>query len=287
MKIQICSDLHINLNKAILQKDINFNFKKYPLFIAGDVNESADDELSFLKKLNDLNIETFIVAGNHLGYDYIRQRVLLKSLGIDKPLVATRENYMQKLLHNDLNHIHYLENSFVEFDKYIVYGGTMFSDYKLYPKEQEASKQQGERWLNDFKYVYIFDKKQKLVRPVNSDDYIKYFKKFIKGLKKCLQLDKDIIVLSHFAPSIKSIDSKYLNRENRLMSPGYLVNASFASNLEKFIKQNPKIKYWIHGHMHDKSDYMIDNCRVICNPYGYFKESHVLPEDFKMKEIDI
>ncbi len=26
---------------------------------------------------------------------------------------------------------------------------------------------------------------------------------------------------------------------------------------------------WVHGHTHYSFDYMVGNCRVICNPRGY------------------
>jgi hypothetical protein len=47
------------------------------------------------------------------------------------------------------------------------------------------------------------------------------------------------------------------------------MNGGYASDLSEFILDNPEIKFWTHGHMHDPSDYMIGDCRVICNPRGY------------------
>ena len=35
------------------------------------------------------------------------------------------------------------------------------------------------------------------------------------------------------------------------------------------ILDNPQIKYWSHGHTHESMDYMIGDCRVVCNPKGY------------------
>ena len=31
-------------------------------------------------------------------------------------------------------------------------------------------------------------------------------------------------------------------------------------------------KLWIHGHTHDRCDYVIGDTRVIANPFGYPKE---------------
>lgn len=29
------------------------------------------------------------------------------------------------------------------------------------------------------------------------------------------------------------------------------------------------VKLWVHGHMHNASDYVIGDTRVVCNPKGY------------------
>jgi hypothetical protein len=47
------------------------------------------------------------------------------------------------------------------------------------------------------------------------------------------------------------------------------MNGGYCSNLEEFILDHPQIRLWTHGHMHDPSDYMIGETRVVCNPRGY------------------
>jgi predicted phosphodiesterase len=76
-------------------------------------------------------------------------------------------------------------------------------------------------------------------------------------------MDADIIV-SHHAPTRRSVHEKYLNDP---------YNVCFANDLEKQIldmKKPPKL--WIHGHTHDDFDYMIGDTRVICHPRGYKNE---------------
>jgi hypothetical protein len=34
----------------------------------------------------------------------------------------------------------------------------------------------------------------------------------------------------------------------------------------------PQIKLWTHGHTHHPFDYVIGECRVVCNPRGYHQE---------------
>ena len=102
----------------------------------------------------------------------------------------------------------------------------------------------------------------------------------MKRLKKCLmETTKDIIVLTHFCPTIDSIDEKYSRYDE--------VNAYFASDLKQFILDNPRIKLWVHGHTHAACDYMVGNCRVICNPFGYLGENYTDYKDYKEVIVEI
>lgn len=282
MKARLVSDLHIDVNR-----DGNFGFRHKEcdvLFIAGDIAGDYRREEKFLNGLaTDLTCPIFVVAGNHLGYDYYKNQVLEGLWEIkSNPLDGEKQWSIKHIKKNVPENVHYLDNDYVELENYIVFGGCMYSDYKLYPNE-DLSKRSGEMYLNDFRYVRIHDKKLNVVRPINTDDYQNLHKKFVQKLKKCIkETDKDIIVLSHFAPSIQSISNKYLNKGN------VYLNASYASNMEDFILQNDRIKYWHHGHVHDSFDYMIGQCRVICSPYGYCgREQKISPKKWYGKEIEI
>ena len=282
MKARLVSDLHIDVNR-----DGNFGFRHKEcdvLFIAGDIAGDYRREEKFLNGLaTDLTCPIYVVAGNHLGYDYYKNQVLEGLWEIKpNPLEGEKLWSIKHIKKNVPENVHYLDNDYVELENYIVFGGCMYSDYKLYPNE-DLSKRSGEMYLNDFRYVRIHDKKLNVVRPINTDDYQNLHKKFVQKLKKCIkETDKDIIVLSHFAPSIQSISNKYLNKGN------VYLNASYASNMEDFILQNNRIKYWHHGHVHDSFDYMIGQCRVICSPYGYSgREQKISPKKWYGKEIEI
>ena len=282
MKARLVSDLHIDVNR-----DGNFGFRHKEcdvLFIAGDIAGDYRREEKFLNGLaTDLTCPIFVVAGNHLGYDYYKNQALEGLWEIKpNPLDGEKQWSINHIKKNVPENVHYLDNDYVELENYIVFGGCMYSDYKLYPNE-DLSKRSGEMYLNDFRYVRIHDKKLNVVRPINTDDYQNLHKKFVQKLKKCIkETDKDIIVLTHFAPSIQSISDKYLDQGN------VYLNASYASNMEDFILQNERIKYWHHGHVHDSFDYMIGQCRVICSPYGYSgREQKISPKKWYGKEIEI
>ena len=64
------------------------------------------------------------------------------------------------------------------------------------------------------------------------------------------------IVVSHHAPSAQSICPADRGRK---WAPTY------ASHLDSLVQ---KADLWIHGHVHESSDYLIGSTRVICNPRG-------------------
>ena len=75
--------------------------------------------------------------------------------------------------------------------------------------------------------------------------------------------DGKTVVVTHHAPSTKSIAARYISD---LLSPG------FASKLEGLIKDHQPV-LWVHGHTHDPFDYRIGSTRVVCNPRGYPRET--------------
>ena len=112
----------------------------------------------------------------------------------------------------------------------------------------------------------------------NNLDWIMYVNglidfKYIKGITQDMMMqtheahkhflmnsNADIIV-SHHTPSFQSVHERYR---------GSPFNTSFSNNLdEQILTMNKPPKLWIHGHTHDRFDYMIGNTRVICHPRGY------------------
>lgn len=270
MRIRVCSDLHCDVNKCL---DFGFNNKCNDVdltIIAGDIGGDYKVEESFL---NYLKTEKPIVCvgGNHLGYNY-----LLRGERILNPNDGTKEWNIRELTTAYTGPIHYLENNFIIVNNKIVYGGTMYTNFELYGNP-ELHKKCAEQGMNDFRYVYTYDGEK--IRPIDSDDYLHWYNKFLDELKTVIKNTKeDIIIVSHFAPSIKSISNKYNGRYQHL-------NPAYASNLEQFILDNPRIKLWVHGHMHDKFDYKIGTCRVVCYPYGYSYDSMITPKQYQGKIV--
>ena len=67
-----------------------------------------------------------------------------------------------------------------------------------------------------------------------------------------------VVMITHHLPSLQSVKGRYTES-----------SGMYASDMEKFIKDNPNIKYWLHGHCHHSSNYMVGDCNIIANPRGY------------------
>ena len=77
--------------------------------------------------------------------------------------------------------------------------------------------------------------------------------------------DGSTVVVTHFAPSLRSADARYG------LTPG---TAGFCNALDELL---PYAQLWLHGHLHCANDYVVQgstggrdfSCRVVANPLGY------------------
>lgn len=69
--------------------------------------------------------------------------------------------------------------------------------------------------------------------------------------------DGPTVVVTHFAPSLRSADPRYG------LTPG---TAGFCNALDELL---PQAQLWLHGHLHCALDYHVHGCRVLANPLGY------------------
>ena len=69
--------------------------------------------------------------------------------------------------------------------------------------------------------------------------------------------DGPTVVVTHFAPSLRSADPRYG------LVPG---TAGFCNALDALL---PQAQLWLHGHLHCPADYLHEGCRVVANPLGY------------------
>jgi len=103
--------------------------------------------------------------------------------------------------------------------------------------------------MSDYKLIDGFTPEDALERHLFTREWFERAIPMLRG---------PVFVMTHHAPSAKSVKGRYKGSEGM-----------YSSDMESFIKKNPNIKYWCHGHVHESSDYMVEQCRVVANPFGY------------------
>lgn len=158
--------------------------------------------------------------------------------------------------------IHILEKDLLTIDGINFLGCTLWTNFELFGDPRIAGFE-CQQVMTDFKKIRLSPKFSKL----RSIDVAAIHRQSITWLRNQLErLDKQTnVVISHHAPSKLSVPEEYKDD---------IISAAYASNLDGTIRKYQP-KYWIHGHLHNSSDYLIGETRVVCNPRGYPKERNI------------
>ncbi len=239
MRLLILSDLHRELWKDTDPKVSSGHLDVDVVILAGDI-DTGDKTVGWAQ-------ETFpdtpvvYVAGNHEFYGHCVQDV---------------ETSISKAAQTSTN-VNYLNcNEFI-LDDYRFLGATLWTDYELFGLGlKHKAMLMANDVLADYRYIKNGPQGNDYITP---EDTIVLHRKHVQWLEARLikPFDGKTIVVTHMGPSIKSITPKYINDP---------VSAGFASNLERLVE---KADLWVHGHIHESVDHMIQGCRVITNPCGY------------------
>ena len=164
--------------------------------------------------------------------------------------------------------VHVLERDELRLGGVRFLGCTLWTDFRLQATEAErvASMTMASEMIRDFSRIRLDDDGAALFTPELSRQV---FDASVAWLDKKFAepFEGTTVVISHHAPSLGSINPKYV---------GSPLNACFVSNIEPQLRRwNAPL--WIHGHLHDSYDYMVGNTRVLCNPRGYVRND--IPEN--------
>lgn len=230
--------------------------KQQTLVIAGDLlylKDLKDDR--YIKYLEDLASRfknVIYVFGNHEFYMY--------KLG---------KNYILKVV-NILSHIknlhilsRYTPSVVIDGVKFV--GATLWTDLnydaKLYHYYEDTT--------GDFKYIRYND--GPYFTKYRSNHWLKEHIADFSWIKnEVINSVEPIVVVSHHAPTSITTDP--------VDDPKSEYTQFYTSNLDKFILDNPKIKTWIHGHIHYPFDYYMGTTRIFSNPKDYHISTDDNPE---------
>ncbi len=162
--------------------------------------------------------------------------------------------------------LHILEEKALTLDGVTFLGCTLWTDFALFGDPRVAGYEVTQR-MTDYKKIRVSPSYSRL-RSIDTAVIHQKSRSWIQSQSK--ELSNDVIVVTHHAPSRKSLPE---TRQDDLMSTAY------ASHLDEVVERS-NAKLWIHGHLHNSSDYRIGKTRVLCNPRGYPDErnSRFIPD---------
>lgn len=243
MKIQIKSDTHNEFwwNKTRTWDPKSPDQSGYVnpeadvIVLAGDICAANSSIASLSHLYKDCGKPVIYIPGNHEYYGGNIHQYNNPDLG-----TLFREN-----------NIHFLDCNLVEINEVIFIGATLWT-YLGYRASQLAGSFSDMRRINGMS-VHVWDHL-----------YLKH-RRFIKESLNSKQFkNKKKVVITHHLPSMQSVPIRFVGHE---------LNDFFVSNQEELMKGENAPVLWIHGHTHDSFDYKVENCRVVCNPCGYYQEN--------------
>lgn len=235
MKFRILSDIHLESNKFYYEW-----MGEDVLLLLGDIH-TKNRHTGFLMTIPEY-VKIIMIAGNHEFYNS----------DFDEA------NTTLKLFEEFLSNYTYLNNESIDIGNITIFGGTMWTDFELYGHNDKPYViQDSTRNIADFSYI------TRNGRLWNVDDVLEQYNLFNREFDHWVKNSegKTKVCLSHFLPSIECVDLKFT---------GSTLNGYFASNQENRINL---VDFWFNGHTHASYDFMFEDTRLICNPYGYGKEN--------------
>jgi len=271
MKVALASDIHLEFGPIELTNTQSADV----LILAGDICQAVDVNnettmgrtcRTFFRQVSERFPRVIYIMGNHEHYqgDYARSRERLSAMLAD--------------LGSD--NVHLLEKDTVTIDDVTFVGGTLWTDFN---REDSLTMWNAGKSMNDYQvcrnsgrgisgggYASRLQPEDTLADHRAMLDYIRIVTE--------AQADKRFVLVIHHAPSSESVAACYKG--------DLLMNGNFYTDLSEFVLDRPQIQLICHGHMHNKSSYMIGTTRVECNPRGYIGHEPCA-DRFELKYLEI
>ncbi|WP_293778456.1 metallophosphoesterase [uncultured Oxalicibacterium sp.] len=243
MRVLVLSDLHHEVWRKNAPKISWKDPAPELVVLAGDIDQ-GDAAIRWAAECF-ASIPVVYVGGNHEAYGLY---------------LEDAEERLRSTCASTAN-MHFLNCAEFFLDKYRILGATLWTDFKLFGVEnQDRAMAASIACVMDYKRIRLRSEGGRLLNPSDTITLHNLQKAWLEQ-RIAEPFEGKTIVVTHMAPSIRSISPKYIND---------LSSAAFASNLDALAD---KVDVWIHGHTHDSFDYSIGKCRVICNPCGYINRS--------------
>jgi predicted phosphodiesterase len=253
MNIHFLSDLHLEFHNMP---------RRYRLPAGTDVVVLAGDigvGLQGLEwALRAYSCPVIYVAGNH---EFYGQRPMQKL--IEKARAKVQGT-----------HVHFLENEAVTINGVRFAGTTLWTDFRAMERATARLKQEhvmahlATRMTDYFAITVdrqpveggvVVGKRGWRVTPRKIFEIHNEALRFIEGEIQAHQPGQKLVIVTHHAPSARSIAN---------WTPLDPIDAAYISHLDDLVERSGAAA-WIHGHLHSAADYRIAETRVLDNCRGY------------------
>lgn len=257
MRVNVISDLHLEFGDLELPGgDV--------LVISGDACESRTlrkykyDPYNLMTEVGDP--KRMDRAARFFQEEVTKYRRAIYVMGNHEHYHGKFHKTWHELIAEMPDNVEVLEQQHTEIDGVIFLGASLWTSCN---KADPMTFMVLKNGMTDYRAITYHDRVRNIYRKLMPEDTLAEYSRTVQYFRETLKdlADRKVVVCTHHAPSFQSVAEHW--RHDREMNGGY------ASDLSEFILEHPQIKFWTHGHMHDPVDYMIGDCRVICNPRGY------------------
>ena len=244
MKIKVWSDLHLEFRNFLFDH-IHIEHpddKETTLLLSGDIGVGIGAK-PFVEEMCKHFKHVLMICGNHEYYLH------------DFPKVNA--DWAAWELEGSPKNFHFLYNDWRILDGVRFLGGTMWTNFNDGDPLTMAS---AHRVMSDYQDIRCDGQR------INPHFILREHDRFYDFLiaKFDEPFDGPTVVMTHHSPG------NIIKRKGRM---GSLVDHCYYADIEDMIGHHNKVKLWVHGHTHQGADYMINETRVICNPYGYWGDA--------------
>jgi len=232
MKIQYMSDVHNEMNSTLIYQKTDADV----VILAGDIDIGSDGLRWAMQNIQ--NKPVLYVVGNH---EYYGQTIPNLVEEMKRECAGTNVQILEKDV-EVINGVNFL-------------GCSLWTDFN-YNNEVLRDQALCEALISD--YTYIRD--GITTKKITAKRIVEIHRESLAWLEQTLanRQGQTNVVITHHAPDGRTIPS---HRSHNL-------TAAYVTRLESFIL-NYKPAAWVHGHIHEISDFKLGDCHILCNPRGY------------------
>jgi Icc-related predicted phosphoesterase len=243
MRGQIFSDLHLDVFPI---KPITIVPGVDLVIVAGDVCEGVLRAFEHLRRIVPMDIPIVMVPGNHEFY----RRFIPDELAL-------------ALAHAGAFNLHILNGTALELAGVRFVGATLWTDYQVFGEANQARVMNAcAKGMNDHRLIGWQKKPWLRFRPQEAA-LLHHRSKGAITETLAAPFAGPTVVISHHAVHWDSIHPRFRSDP---------VTGAFVSDLSELIETyQPTL--WVHGHVHNSSDYFVGKTRILCNPHAYGTEN--------------